>query len=173
VKPGGLVIGLIVSVALNLFLAGLIVGGVVVARRVAEARPPAGLAPPNGNRTPLWRAGDELPQPQRRAFRQMFRQAGLDTRPAIRESRAIRRDAIDSLESASFEPNAAIARMNEARRMDSDARSQVETRILEFAATLTPEERRLLAQGLRRAMAGQLREPPPRGEGAAIPPAEK
>ena len=68
---------------------------------------------------------------------------------------------------------AAIARMNEARRMDSDARSQVEARILEFAATLTPEERELLARGLRRAMAGQLREPPPRGEGAAIPPPEK
>ncbi|MCE3290381.1 MAG: hypothetical protein K0R83_2393 [Caulobacter sp.] len=170
-KPGGLIIGLIVSVALNLFLAGLIVGGVVVARRAAELRPPpmAGAQ----NRVPLWRAGDELPQPKRRAFRQMFRQAGLDTRDDIRRSRAIRREAIDSLESAGFDAKAAIASMNEARRVDSDARSQVEARILEFAATLTPQERELLAQGLRRAMAGQLREPPPRGEGAAIPPAEK
>ena len=169
-KPRGLIIGLIVSVALNLFLAGLIVGGVVVARRAAELRPPPMAAQ---TRTPLWRAGDELPQPKRRAFRQMFRQAGLDTREDIRRSRAIRREAIDSLESAGFDANAAIARMNEARRIDSDARSQVEARILAFAATLTPEERELLAQGLRRAMAGQLREPPPRGEGAAIPPAEK
>lgn len=169
-KPDRLVIGLIVSVALNLFLAGLIVGGVVVARRAAELRPSM-LA--TQNRTPLWRAGDELPQPKRRAFRQMFRQAGLDTRPAIRESRAIRREAIDSLEAAGFDPKTTIARMNQARRMDSDARSQVEARILEFAATLTPEERELLAQGLRRAMAGQLREPPPRGGGAAIPPSER
>jgi uncharacterized membrane protein len=170
VKPGGLIIGLIVSVALNLFLAGLIVGGVVVARRAAELRPLAAAAQ---NRVPLWRAGDELPQPKRRAFRQMFRQAGLDTRDDIRRSRAIRREAIDSLESADFDAKATIASMNEARRVDSDARSQVEARILEFAATLTPQERELLAQGLRRAMAGQLREPPPRGEGAAIPPPER
>lgn len=168
-KPGGLIIGLIVSVALNLFLAGLIVGGVVVARRAAELRPPAAAQ----NRVPLWRAGDELPQPKRRAFRQMFRQAGLDTRDDIRRSRAIRREAIDSLESAGFDAKAAIASMNEARRVDSDARSQVEARILEFAATLTPQERELLAQGLRRALAGQLREPPPRGEGRAIPPRER
>lgn len=168
-KPRGLIIGLVVSVALNLFLAGLIVGGAVVARCVAETRPPA-LAQ---NRTPLWRAGDELPQPKRRAFRQMVRHAGLDTREDIRRSRAIRREAIDAMESPGFDPGETIPRMNEARRIDSDARSRVEARILEFAATLTPQERALLAQGLRRAMAGQLRDPPPRGQGAAIPPAER
>ena len=169
-KPRGLIIALVVSLAVNLFLAGLIVGGVVVARRVSEMRPPA-LA--NQNRTPLWRAGDELPQPKRRAFRLMFRQAGLDTRDAIRESRAIRREAIASMEAPNYDARAAIEKMNRARQLDSQARSQVEAQMLEFAATLTPEERELLAQGLRRAMAGQLREPPPRGERAPIPPAER
>lgn len=170
-KPRGLIIALVISVAINLFLAGLIVGGVVVARRVAEAR--TAEVPPAAGRTPLWRAGDELPFPKRRAFRQMFRQAGLDTRDAIRESRAIRREAIASMESPDYDAKAAIDRMNRARQLDSQSRSQVEARILEFAATLTPEERELLAQGLRRAMAGQLREPPPRGERAPIPPPEK
>lgn len=169
-KPRGLIIALVISVAINLFLAGLIVGGVVVARRVAEARPAEAAGP---NRTPLWRAGDALPFPKRRAFRQMFRQAGLDTRDAIRASRAIRREAIASMEAPGYDAKAAIDGMNRARQLDGQARSQVEARILEFAATLTPDERELLAQGLRRAMAGQLREPPPRGERAPVPPAEK
>ncbi|MDB5469251.1 MAG: hypothetical protein JWR84_811 [Caulobacter sp.] len=169
-KPRGLIIALVVSVAINLFLAGLIVGGVVVARRATEMRPPA-LA--GQNRTPLWRAGDELPFPKRRAFRQMFRQAGLDTREAIRESRAIRREAIAAMEQPDYDAKAAIDKMNRARQLDSQARSQVEARMLEFAATLTPDERELLAQGLRRAMAGQLREPPARGERAPTPPAGK
>jgi uncharacterized membrane protein len=63
--------------------------------------------------------------------------------------------------------------MNQARALDTQARSQVEARILEFAATLTPEERDVLAQGLRRAMAGQLLEPRGRGERAPIPPPER
>ncbi len=169
-KPRGLIIALVASVALNLFLAGLIVGGAVVARRVAEMRPPA-LA--NQNRTPLWRAGDELPLPKRRAFRQMFRQAGLDTRDAIRESRTIRREAIAAMDGPDYDAVVATRGMNQARALDTQARSQVEARILEFAATLTPEERKVLAQGLRRAMAGQLREPPERGGRGPLPPEEK
>ncbi|WGM40162.1 periplasmic heavy metal sensor [Caulobacter sp. NIBR1757] len=169
-KPRGLIVALVVSVAINLFLAGLIVGGVVVARRVAEARP---VAAAGQNRTPLWRAADELPFPKRRAFRQMFRQAGLETRDAIRQSRAIRREAIASMEAPDYNAAAVLEKMNRARQLDGQARSQVEAKILAFAATLTPDERELLAQGLRRAMAGQLREPPARGERAPIPPPEK
>jgi uncharacterized membrane protein len=161
VKPRGLIIALVVSVAVNLFLAGLIVGGAVVARRVAEMR------------TPLWRAGDDLPPLKRRAFRQMFRQAGLETRDAIRQSRALRREAIAALEGPDYDAVVATRNMNQARALDTQARSQVEARILEFAATLTPEERDVLAQGLRRAMAGQLLEPRGRGERAPIPPPER
>ena len=169
-KPRGLIIALVVSVAVNLFLAGLIVGGAIVARRVAEMRPPA-LA--NQNRTPLWRAGDDLPPLKRRAFRQMFRQAGLETRDAIRQSRALRREAIAALEGPDYDAVVATRNMNQARALDTQARSQVEARILEFATTLTPEERDVLAQGLRRAMAGQLLEPRGRGERAPIPPPER
>jgi len=168
VKPRGLIVALVVSLALNLFLAGLIVGGVVVARRAAELRPPAMAQ----NRFPLWRAGDELPFPKRRAFRQVFRQAGLETRDDIRQSRAIRREAIAALEADAFDAKAVVGEMNRARQMDTAARGQVEARIMDFAATLTPEERKVLAEGLRRAMAGQLREPPQQG-GGPIPPPER
>lgn len=163
-KPRSLIIALVVSVALNLFLAGLIVGGAVVARRSAEWRPAITAAQ---NRTPLWRAADELPPLKRRAFRQMFRKAGADTRELIRQSRAIRREAIAAMEGPNYDATSAIAKMNRARQLDGQARSQVEAKILEFSATLTTEERELLAQGLRRAMAGQLREPPVRGGKAA------
>jgi len=155
VKPRGLIIALIVSVALNLFLGGLIVGGSVVARRLADMQPP----PAAGQRLPLWRAADALPPPKRRAFRQMFRQAARDTREPVLQSRALRREAIAALEGPDFDAEAAVAGMNQARAKDMQARSEVEARIMRFAATLTPEERELLAAGLRRALAGQLRDP--------------
>lgn len=158
-KPRRLLIALVVSLAVNLFLAGLIIGGAVVARRVAEWRPVVAAAQA---RTPLWRAADDLPFAQRRAFRQMFRQAGQDTRDLMQQSRALRREAIEAMEQPDYDAAAAIQKMNRARQLDGQARSEVEARILRFSATLTPAERDLLAQGLRRAMAGQLREPPPR-----------
>lgn len=158
-KARGLVIALVVSLAVNLFLAGLIIGGAIVARRVAEWRPAVAAAQA---RTPLWRAADDLPFAQRRAFRQMFRQAGQDTRDLVQQSRALRREAIEAMEQPDYDAAAAIQKMNRARQLDGQARSEVEARILKFSATLTPAERDLLAQGLRRAMAGQLREPPPR-----------
>ncbi len=157
-KPRGLIVALVVSVAVNLFLVGLIIGGAVVARRVAEWRPTVAAAQA---RTPLWRAADDLPVAQRRAFRQMFRQAGKDTRDLMLQSRALRREAIAAMEQPDFDATAAIQKMNRARQLDGQARSEVEAKILAFSATLTPAERDLLAQGLRRAMAGQLREPPP------------
>lgn len=158
-KARGLVIALVVSLAVNLFLAGLIIGGAIVARRVAEWRPAVAAAQA---RTPLWRAADDLPFAQRRAFRQMFSQAGQDTRDLVQQSRALRREAIEAMEQPDYDAAAAIQKMNRARQLDGQARSEVEARILKFSATLTPAERDLLAQGLRRAMAGQLREPPPR-----------
>lgn len=158
-KPRRLLVALVVSLAVNLFLAGLIIGGAVVARRVAEWRPAVAAAQA---RTPLWRAADDLPFAQRRAFRQMFRQAGQDTRELMQQSRALRREAIEAMEQPDYDAAAAIQKMNRARQLDGQARSEVEARILRFSATLTPAERDLLAQGLRRAMAGQLREPPPR-----------
>ena len=163
-KPRSLIIALVVSMGLNLFLCGLIVGGAVVARRMAEARP-AVLA--GQNRTPLWRAGDELTLAKRRAFRQMVRQAGQDSREDIRQSRAIRREAIAAMEADRFDAAAVTAQMNQARQIDTAARGGVEAKIMAFAATLTPEERKVLAAGLRRAMAGQLREPVTRGGPAA------
>mgnify|MGYP001809989488 CR=1 FL=1 len=159
-KPRGLIIALIVSVALNLFLGGLIVGGSVVARRLADLQSP----PVAGQRLPLWRAADELPPPKRRAYRQMFRQSTLDTREPILQSRAMRREAIAALEGPDYDAEAAVRAMGQARAKDMQARSEVEARIMRFAATLTPDERKVLATGLRRALAGQLRDPAIPGE---------
>jgi uncharacterized membrane protein len=166
VKPRGLIIALVISVALNLFLGGLIVGGSVVARRLAELQPP----PAAGQRLPLWRAADELPPPKRRAYRQMFRQAAMETREPVLQSRALRRDAIAALESPTYDAEAVVTAMGKARAKDMEARSEVEARIMRFAATLTPEERKVLAAGLRRALAGQLRDPGMPGQGRRGPP---
>lgn len=158
-----LIIGLVVSVGLNLFLAGLIVGGVGAARRSAEFRPAESQA-----RFPLWRAGDDLPPEKRRAFRRMIREAVLETQDDIRGSRALRREAVAMLDAETYDAEAAVKAMSEARRREQAARSAVETAILRFAGGLDPAERRTLAGGLSRSMVGQLRDPrqrrgPPQG----------
>jgi uncharacterized membrane protein len=157
-RPRGLIVALVVSLGLNLFLAGLIVGGVVTARRTAEARPAIGAAP----RLALGRAGDDLPRDKRRAFRQALREASRAAQEPIREARGLRREAVAQLERPDFDAAAAIAGMNRARVLDGQGRSAVEAAIMTFAATLTPAERQTLADGLRRTMGGQLRDRPVR-----------
>lgn len=163
-KSRWLIIGLVVSVGLNLFFAGLIVGGVGAARRVAEFRPVEAQA-----RVPLWRAGDGLPPEKRRAFRRMIREAVFETQDDIRGSRALRREALGMLTGETYDAEAAVRAMSEARQGEQTARSAVESAILRFAGGLTPPERRILAEGLTRSMAGQIREPGPRRAGRPGP----
>ncbi len=145
-KPRWLYIGLIVSVALNLFLGGLIVGAVVVGKRMAEFRPAAGAA----LKAPIWRAGDGLSPPYRQAFRATVRDAVLATRDDIREGRRLRAEAIAKMGQASYDPAAVDAQLQQGRALDQKARGQVEAAIMQFAATLPPDQRAILAEGMRR-----------------------
>jgi uncharacterized membrane protein len=146
VKPRWLYVALIVSVAANLFLGGLIVGAVVVARRAAEARPVAAAA----LRAPIWRAGDGLADPYRQAFRKTVREAVLATRDDIREGRRLRTDALAQMGQPTYDPAAVDAQMQKGRTLDQKAKSQIEAAIMRFAATLPPDQRAILSQGMRR-----------------------
>ncbi|MDQ0463535.1 putative membrane protein [Caulobacter ginsengisoli] len=145
-KPRWLYVALIVSVALNLFLGGLIVGAVVVGRRVAEAQPVgAGVL-----KSPIWRAGDGLAQPYRREFRKTVREAVLATRDDIREGRRLRQDALAQMGQPTYDIAAVEAQLQRGRALDQKARGQVEAAILRFAATLPPDQRAILSEGMRK-----------------------
>lgn len=144
-KSRWLYVVLIVSLALNLFGAGLIVGAKVVGRRLLENRPAAGML-----RAPIWRAGDGLAQPYRQGFRKTVREAVLATRDDIREARRLRAEALEKMAQPNYDAAAVAAELQQGRALDQKARLQVEAAILRFAATLPADQRAILAEGLSR-----------------------
>jgi uncharacterized membrane protein len=135
----GLLIGLIVSLAVNLFVIGAVVGAFVLGPRlhmVTRGGPP------------FWTAAAELPPERRAAYRRALRGDADEVREAMRDARRARREAWRSVGDAEFTPEAATARLDKARALEMQARSTIERRIVDFAVTLSPGERALLAEGL-------------------------
>lgn len=145
VSPRALTLALIASVALNLFVIGAVVGGVVVGHRLREAAP-ASARP----RQPLWAAADALPAEHRRAYRQMLRGEAMGVGDQLRQARRARREAWTQLGADPLDRPAVARRLSEARALEMTARGGVEDRIVDFAADLPPAERAALAQGLAR-----------------------
>ena len=144
-----LTVALVASVALNLFVIGAVVGGVVVGHRVREA-----AQGPERPRQPLWRAADALPPERQRAYRQLLRAEAGGVGGQMREARQARRDAWADLGAQPLDGPAISRRLAEARALEMTARGGVEDRIVAFAATLPPAERAELAKGLTRSGPG-------------------
>jgi uncharacterized membrane protein len=152
-------IGLVVSLAVNLFLIGAVVGGLVIGSRLHAGRP--GLRPG----PPLWAAADSLSPERQGAYRQALHGEAGDVRGKMREARMVRRQAWLGLRADPFDAKATVSGLDHARALELDARGAVERRIVDFAVTLTPAERAQLADGLARAGPGPRggRRGPPQG----------
>ena len=150
-----LLIGLIASVALNLFLIGTGVGVIALGERMAhrpQAQRPGALV----------RATRDLPQPERRAMRQMLRQAWLEVRPATEQSRALRLDGWSALAVATPDPAQAKAKLAQSRQLDLANRAKVEERVVDYAMGLSPANRAVFAEGMRRVLAPPTQPAPER-----------
>jgi uncharacterized membrane protein len=150
-----LTVALILSAALNLFLVGAGAGAWILAQRMGHALPVAAAA----QRAPLWRAGDDLPPAHREAWRSFLREHALSAAPTLRQSRADRRAAWEMLLKPDVDLAAIKAQLARSRGADSQARSQVEEAIVDFAATLPANERVTLLEGLRRVAPGRVGAP--------------
>lgn len=137
---GKLRILLIVSVILNLFLAGALVAGVFSLR--------------SGGRTinagSLRIAGSELPSAERRSFRIALRQARRAMRPTLMDARAARIEAATLLRQPTIDQAAIIVALNRARAADMAVRAAVERRAVAYAATLPQPDRAKLADAMQR-----------------------
>lgn len=143
-------IALIVSVILNLFLAGALAGGALWLRGGA----------PMIRAGSLRIAGDELPSDRRAAFRHALREARVSVRPTILRSRAAKREAARLLRAPTPDPAGILAALAEARTADMTVRAAVEARAVAFAATLPPADRARLADAMqRRAQVASKRQP--------------
>jgi uncharacterized membrane protein len=138
---------LLVSLAINLFLVGCGIGGAWIwwaAERPAIA---AAAAPqPRGLRY----AADDLAPEQRRAFRIGLRDARRDAAASIEAAGNGRQEVMRLLSASQFDRNAVAAALARTREADAAWRARAETSVVEFAATLSPDERLKLVSGLER-----------------------
>lgn len=144
-----LIVALVVSGALNLFLVGGIAGAAWMRQEARREAPAAALA----QRPPLWTAGRDLPPDQRRALRRTLREAALENRADAQAARAERRAVVEAMADGRFDRAQAERRMAAARALESGVRAKVDGRLVAFAESLPAEERKVLAEGLRRVYA--------------------
>lgn len=146
----GLAIALFISMALNLFAVGAVVGGFVIAQRIHAVQP----GRPGAQQQPLWEAADGLPAQHRQAYRALLRGQALGVAQQVREARMARRRAWAGLAAEPFDAAGASKSLADARALEMQARGGVEDKIVQFAATLPQAERAELAEGLARSAPG-------------------
>jgi len=136
---------LAVSVIVNLFALGAIIGGSTMWLATTA-------------RHPIRAAADTLPSADRLRFRTMFKNLAQTVRPLQRSARENRRAAALLFVQPTFDAAAAGEALSRARDADLTARTEVETALVGFAATLPQAERQALANGLGEG-GGPLRQP--------------
>ncbi|TIN28585.1 MAG: periplasmic heavy metal sensor [Mesorhizobium sp.] len=127
----------IASVVLNVFLASAFVGGAVWLRNAKS-----GFS--------LESAGRQLPDQDRKAFREALRQVRVQSRQIILDGQQARQEAADLLRQPVMDKAALSAALERARDADVTVRTRLEQAIVDFAANTSPENRSVLAQALLR-----------------------
>lgn len=138
---------LVGSVVLNVFMLGAIGGGAY--QWFSTHRDLHGAGMP-GQRTALRFAADELSDARQQAFATALKAARKDGRDFAREGRDGRITVLDLLAAPQLDRAALDAALDRTRAADSALRGQVERSVVDFAATLTPDERVKFVDGLRR-----------------------
>lgn len=127
----------IASVVLNVFLAGAFVGGAVWLRNAKTG-------------VSLESAGRQLPDQDRKAFREALRQVRVQSRQIILDGQQARQQAADLLQQPAMDEAAVSAALERARNADATVRTRLEQAIVDFAANTSLENRSVLAQALLR-----------------------
>lgn len=133
-------IALAASIVLNLFLAGALIAGLVSLRTGSRMI----------NAGSLRIAGSELPRAIRKPFRAALRQARRSMRPTIMQARAAKSEAAALLRQPRVDQPAVMAALDRARVADMAVRATVEARAVAYAATLTPDDRAMVADAIER-----------------------
>ncbi len=127
---------------------------------VADDPPPPAAAPPAeaatnaaAARPPLISAGDGLSPESRLAFRRALNQANKLNKPLTQQARAERQAALSAMSAPGYDGAEVARRLSTARSLDQQARGNVEAALAAFTATLSPQERAILADGLVRVYA--------------------
>lgn len=141
-----LAILLALSVALNLFVVGAVAGGWWMRERLEIRRTPTAATPALG-----WRAmGRRLSPEGREVFRETLRDLAPETAPLAAEGRRNRREAAELMAAPTLDAAALGAALDRARAADVKLRGKLEGAVVDAAARLTPGDRAVLSENLRR-----------------------
>lgn len=144
---------LVASLVVNVFLIGLIGG------TVWHWTHDRGMGFRSGWRM---RVAESLPQPQRQILRQAIHDTVRQALPRLRESGAARAEAARLFVQPQFDANAINAKLDQARASDMQLRTDLEHRMIQFAATLPQDQRKKMAEALKE---GPFRQGPPHPHG--------
>ena len=139
---------LILSLALNVFLAGILAGGAWKWWRLDLPSSPPGQGAPiqvgsaeQANPRGLRFAADRLAPEHREAFRRGLRQMRRDAAPAIDAARRERVEIARLLAEPTFDRSAIADALARSRLADLAVRERIEVYALDFATTLPASER--------------------------------
>jgi uncharacterized membrane protein len=156
---------LVGSLVLNAFLVGAIVGG---AFRWFTARGTEQAVQTRTQQPVALRFAAQALSPERQEqFVDGLKAARRDARQYAREGREGRREILRLLAAPQLDRPAIDAALARTRDADIALRTQVEASVVDFAATLSPQERQQFVEGLR--ARGQWREAPPAAAASAPP----
>ncbi|OYX31828.1 MAG: hypothetical protein B7Y99_09620 [Caulobacterales bacterium 32-69-10] len=146
-------IAIAVSLVLNLFLIGSLVGVIIVGLKMADERAEVR----RGRGHDIGAALQALPDERRRAFREVMRARALSAAPDFRAAGEARREATQLMAAQTYDAAAVSAALARARAAEARARARIDatlaTRLSEFSA----EERKLFAQVMMRGPGGRGR----------------
>jgi len=163
---------LIASLVANLFLAGALVGALVVGSRMIHERTEVR----RGDRPGVWSAVQAIPPERRQMLREVMREQAREAGPDLQAGREARQAAARLIAEPVYDAVAVAAALERAREFDAQARAKVDAGLAKRLGQLTPEERATFASVMTRGPRGGGPGRGPRGDrgpGAGPPAGEE
>ena len=134
---------LFLSLALNVFGLGAYVGARVTA---GPGQTSAAAVPPQRN--PVNAAVRQLSPDAQSAWRAQMPSYAANFAPKMREARQIARQTMLDFSADPLDQAQARAGLAKARTLELEGRTEMDRRLVAFAATLSPEDRKVFAEAL-------------------------
>lgn len=140
-----------VSLALNLFLIGSMVGVMVTGLRAFGDREDVQRGRRPGS---IGAAFQALPEDRRQAFREVMRAQALAAGPDFRAAGEARREAMQLMSAPTYDAAAVSSALQRAREADGRARASIDTTLAQRLSQFSQSERQLFARGMMRGPGG-------------------
>ena len=149
--PRGLWIALFISLALNVFGVGAVVGARMTGAHLAlPGREPPPAEAQVRPRNPVMAAVRTLSPEQQAAWRAQMPEYAQNYGPKVREARRLTRETMRGFGAEPFDQAAVLADLRKARGLEHESRLEMDRRLVAFAATLSPADRTRFGEALAR-----------------------